>query len=327
MLAALARTRATSAAGGPEGGDGLDPERCEGALRDEQPERARDALRQLRLRAPRDPAVPGPGAARCAALGGAADRVHARARLPPPRRPSRVRLGRHPARRAAGADARRRSRGRDHRTAGGVAALAPLAALTARSPSPPCTRTFPLRAPSRAGRRAAGGAVRVRLRGSQWRDSCSTPSRGCAASWPVRLELLGAPGPGTATSEAWLGRREARSVREAIEFSGRLPAQELSDELARCAVLLCAASPGPTSRKGTLAGSLASGGRWWRSTGHLTWAELREQDAARVVARRRRRARRRARTAARRPSSARPSGARGRAFHDRRMAAACTAGS
>ena len=114
-------------------------------------------------------------------------------------------------------------------------------------------------------------------------------------------------------------------MREAIEFSGRLPAQELSDELARCAVLLCAASPGPTSRKGTLAGSLASGRPVVAIDGHLTWGELREQDAARVV-----------------PADAgalaaeltrllgdraerEALGARGRSFHERRMAAACTA--
>jgi len=142
---------------------------------------------------------------------------------------------------------------------------------------------------------------------------------------PVRLELLGAPGPGTATAAAWLEQAQRRDVREAIEFSGRLPAQELSDALAGCAVLLCAASPGPTSRKGTLAASLASGRPVVAIDGHLTWEELREQDAARVV-----------------PADAsalaaelglllshdaerEALGARGRAFHDRRMAAARTA--
>ena len=122
---------------------------------------------------------------------------------------------------------------------------------------------------------------------------------------PVRLELLGAPGPGTPTAEAWLGEAQRRGVREAIAFSGRLPAQELSDALAGCAVLLCAASPGPTSRKGTLAGSLASGRPVVAIDGHLTWRELIEQDAARVVARRRRRARRRAPAPARQPRRAR----------------------
>ena len=142
---------------------------------------------------------------------------------------------------------------------------------------------------------------------------------------PARLELLGAPGPGTATAAAWLEQAERRGVAQAITFSGRLPAQELSDELAACAVLLCAASPGPTPRKGTLAASLASGRPVVAIDGHLTWQELCEQDALSVVA----------------PDGdalaaelgrllsdggAREAlGGRGRAFHDRRMAASCTA--
>ncbi len=141
----------------------------------------------------------------------------------------------------------------------------------------------------------------------------------------LRLELLGAPGPGTATAEAWLREAQARGVREAIAFSGRLPAQQLSDELARCAVLLCAASPGPTSRKGTLAGSLASGRPVVAIDGHLTWGELREQDAARVVSAD---AGALAAELARllgNPSERDALGLRGRSFHDQRMAATVTA--
>ncbi len=142
---------------------------------------------------------------------------------------------------------------------------------------------------------------------------------------PVKLELLGAPGPGTPTARAWLGEAQRRGVADAILFSGRLPAQRLSDALAGCAVLLCAASPGPTSRKGTLAASLASGRPVVAIDGHLTWGELREQDAARVVA----------------PDAGALAaelqgllssrgeqealGGRGRAFHERRMAPARTA--
>ena len=141
----------------------------------------------------------------------------------------------------------------------------------------------------------------------------------------LRLELLGAPGPDTPTAEAWLAEARRRGVEGAVEFSGRLPGQALSDELARCAVLLCAASPGPTSRKGTLAGSLASGRPVVAIDGHLTWQELRKQDAARVVA-----ADAGALSAELGRLLADPAerdalGARGRAFHDHRMAAACTA--
>jgi len=142
---------------------------------------------------------------------------------------------------------------------------------------------------------------------------------------PVVLELLGAPGPDTETGERWRGGAREREVADALVFSGMLPAQELSDEIARCAVLICAASPGPTSRKGTLAGSLASGRPVVALDGPLSWRDLREQDAVRVVAPEPvalagELTRLLADTAGRDAL-----GARGQEFHERRMAAARTA--
>jgi glycosyltransferase involved in cell wall biosynthesis len=150
-----------------------------------------------------------------------------------------------------------------------------------------------------------------------------TELRGHAGA--VVLELLGAPGPETEVGREWRHGARQRGVADALRFSGRLPAQELSDALARCAALICAASPGPTSRKGTLAAELASGRPVVALDGHLTWSELVEQDAARVVA---------ANPAALAGELARllsdtgardALGARGREFHERRMAVARTA--
>ncbi len=76
---------------------------------------------------------------------------------------------------------------------------------------------------------------------------------------PLRVLLLGAPGPSSAAGELWLAHARRRGLADALAFSGRLPAQELADALAGCDVLLFADTAGPTSRKGTLAGSLASG--------------------------------------------------------------------
>ncbi len=134
---------------------------------------------------------------------------------------------------------------------------------------------------ARAARRAAAAPRAARRPGARYADGGGLAGRG--------------PAPGRAAT--------------AIEFSGRLPAQELSDALARCAVLLCAASPGPTSRKGTLAASLASGRPVVAIDGHLTWGELREQDAARVVA---------ADAAAHSPPSSAPAGGSRRAGGTRR---------
>jgi glycosyltransferase involved in cell wall biosynthesis len=100
---------------------------------------------------------------------------------------------------------------------------------------------------------------------------------------PVRLALLGAPGRSSAAGEAWERAARAGGVERLLSFSGRLSAQELSDALAACTVLLSADPSGPTSRKTTLAASLASGAPVVAIDGQRTWRELREAGAATVV--------------------------------------------
>jgi glycosyltransferase involved in cell wall biosynthesis len=99
----------------------------------------------------------------------------------------------------------------------------------------------------------------------------------------VRMELLGAPGSGSAAAEAWLDGARARGIEHALSFSGVLPAQELSDALSDCDVLLHPEPSGPTSRKGTLAASLASGTAVVAIDGPRRWSELVESEAALVV--------------------------------------------
>jgi hypothetical protein len=96
----------------------------------------------------------------------------------------------------------------------------------------------------------------------------------------VRLELLGAPGSGVPAADAWLTEATARGLQGAVSFSGVLPAQELSNALAACEVLLHAEASGPTSRKGTLAASLASGRPVVAIDGPLRWQELIDSRAA-----------------------------------------------
>jgi glycosyltransferase involved in cell wall biosynthesis len=101
---------------------------------------------------------------------------------------------------------------------------------------------------------------------------------------PVRLVLLGAPGARSASGERWLERAREHGVVEALWFSGTLSAQELSDRLAACEILLFADPAGPTSRKTTLAASLASARPVVALDGPQRWNELIEDGAARVVA-------------------------------------------
>jgi glycosyltransferase involved in cell wall biosynthesis len=90
----------------------------------------------------------------------------------------------------------------------------------------------------------------------------------------LRLELLGAPGRDSSAGARWERAAAARGLAGALGFSGRLPAQELADRLARCTALLFAERGGPTSRKTTLAASLASGRPVVALDGRNSWTEL-----------------------------------------------------
>jgi glycosyltransferase involved in cell wall biosynthesis len=100
----------------------------------------------------------------------------------------------------------------------------------------------------------------------------------------ARLVLLGAPGPASAAAGSWLSAARSLDIAQAVSFSGTLGAQELSNALAACDVLLFADAAGPSSRKGSLAGSLASGRPVVAIDGRRTWAELVRADVIRVSA-------------------------------------------
>lgn len=100
----------------------------------------------------------------------------------------------------------------------------------------------------------------------------------------VRLRLLGAPGRASGAGQSWLAEADARGLSDALSFTDTLPAGELSNELAACELLLSVDPPGPTSRKGTLAASLASGRPVIAIDGPRSWSELTAADAAIVVA-------------------------------------------
>jgi glycosyltransferase involved in cell wall biosynthesis len=100
----------------------------------------------------------------------------------------------------------------------------------------------------------------------------------------VRLVLLGAPGGSSPVAQELLEQARTRGVEQMIVFEGPLPAQELSDALARCDVLVFADGAGPSSRKGTLAAALASGTAVVALDGPQTWQELVRSGAVELVA-------------------------------------------
>jgi glycosyltransferase involved in cell wall biosynthesis len=99
----------------------------------------------------------------------------------------------------------------------------------------------------------------------------------------AELVLLGAPGRGSAAGASWVAGAAARGIVRPLEFSGMLAAQELADRLTACDVLLSADRIGPTSRRTTLAASLAAGRPLVALDGRHTWRELRQAQAALIV--------------------------------------------
>jgi glycosyltransferase involved in cell wall biosynthesis len=99
----------------------------------------------------------------------------------------------------------------------------------------------------------------------------------------VELLLAGAPGRSSAAGESWLAGARRRGLLRDPVFSGMLPAQELSNTLSGCAVLLSADNIGPTSRRTTLAASLAAGAPVVALDGRHSWQELRDSEAALLV--------------------------------------------
>jgi glycosyltransferase involved in cell wall biosynthesis len=99
----------------------------------------------------------------------------------------------------------------------------------------------------------------------------------------VQLSLLGAPGRSSSSAEEWLTAARARDIAPALSFSGTLAAQDLADALAACDVLLFTDASGPSSRKTTLAASLASGRPVVAIDGRHRWSEIVRSRAAEVV--------------------------------------------
>ena len=101
--------------------------------------------------------------------------------------------------------------------------------------------------------------------------------RSCSCS--ARLELL------RRRARHGSRRRATSGLVRLPSFSGLLAAQELSDALATCELLLFVDPLGPNSRKTTLAASLASGTPVLALDGQRRWGELADACAAELVPR------------------------------------------
>jgi glycosyltransferase involved in cell wall biosynthesis len=99
----------------------------------------------------------------------------------------------------------------------------------------------------------------------------------------AQLRLLGAPGRSSAAGEAWLTAAHDAGLVRTPSFSGTLAAQQLSDALAACELLLFVDPLGPNSRKTTLAASLAAGRPVLAFDGPRRWDELAGAGAAEIV--------------------------------------------
>jgi glycosyltransferase involved in cell wall biosynthesis len=100
---------------------------------------------------------------------------------------------------------------------------------------------------------------------------------------PARLVLLGSPGPQSPVGTMWVSTARKYLIAEAVSFSGTVSPAELSEMLAGCDLLLSADRPGPTSRKTTLAGALASGTAVVATDGPESWKKLVDAGASELV--------------------------------------------
>ncbi len=143
--------------------------------------------------------------------------------------------------------------------------------------------------PPRAGSAASGPVPRIGLFGYSYESAAvslvlDAMLRLQQRGMPAGLVLLGAPGRDSAVGERWTEGARERGLAHAPSFTGILSAQELSDTLASCELLLFADPSGPSPRKTTLAASLASGSAVVALDGPLRWQALIEADALRCAA-------------------------------------------
>lgn len=121
-----------------------------------------------------------------------------------------------------------------------------------------------------------------------FRRDTAPPQAVLAALAPVlpadgRLVLVGAPGPGSAEAGAWRAAADAVRLSDRLDFTGVLPAAELSQALQSLDVVLATDPRGPASRSGTLAAALAHGLPVVAVDGPETWREALAADALRVA--------------------------------------------
>ncbi len=138
----------------------------------------------------------------------------------------------------------------------------------------------------------------------------------------VHLRLLGAPGRDSPAGGTWLGAAREAGLEQQPEFSGALAAQQLSDALAACDVLLFVDPIGPNSRKTTLAASLASGRPVLAADGSRRFQELADAGAAEIVTSQPEALSGALAALLADPSRAEQLGRRGRAFAEQSMSAA-----
>lgn len=99
----------------------------------------------------------------------------------------------------------------------------------------------------------------------------------------LRLVLLGAPGQASSAGREWQRLARRAGVASCLEFTGVVEAQQFSQRLAQCEVVVLVNEEGPSSRKTTLATALAHGLPVLALDGVNRWDELVAAGAVEVV--------------------------------------------
>lgn len=98
-----------------------------------------------------------------------------------------------------------------------------------------------------------------------------------------RILLLGAPGADSVDGRRWLHLAAEHGMQDSVQFTGVVDAAEFSRHLQACDVVALVNEEGPSSRKTSLAVSLAHGRPVVSLDGYNRWDELVEAGAVRLV--------------------------------------------
>lgn len=99
----------------------------------------------------------------------------------------------------------------------------------------------------------------------------------------LTIQLLGAPGPGSAEARRWLSAATTAGIGGRLQFTGVLTPERFNDHLRQCQVVAILFGDGPSSRHTMLAAALSNGCAIVALDGSDTWSALTSAGAVTIA--------------------------------------------